>query len=493
MKFLKKFVSTLMATALIVLNAPSPITAYAATLYGTVCNSSSCAHGLTSRHYYSDEYGYVGTSRSFTTYQLNVRSLCSDYVVESVSVSGATNTTAAIEGKLVTVKLKINNYNEATAIYYTDKSGTTLYYRLPKSGVIMFIMPARNVTLTVGKSSVTVPTGVSIKTATSRYDETTIYSDKFDTNWHVRINGVECPRLVPSFKNSYLSASLSGLRKGDVYTIYSDPIHFYSDGYIVINTYDYDDMDTIYCAYDSNGVCYPGRYSGRMDVIRIPRKGDYTIAFERVCGDAPNDMTVSNTNNCKIFVIGTTDTVSLDSSEISYITNNTVGLANLYKLGTPVTFKLNLHKNEKIRFDFISCGMYWSSSYKPIIKIYSGQQHSLLTTINLNNLSQSTGYYEYTANDAGEYIFSMESSMSGMGSAPDSNFYVCRIVPGVSVAATLSSTSVEYGASAPILNVTGHYSSLSYSSSNTNVATINNSGIITIKGAGTATLTVSVV
>lgn len=78
----------------------------------------------------------------------------------------------------------------------------------------------------------------------------------------------------------------------------------------------------------------------------------------------------------------------------------------------------------------------------------------------------------------------------------DTNLYVYlsdtdpEITVGVSVSATLSNTSVNYGASAPTLSVTGTWSSLSYSSSNTSVATINVSGIITIKGAGTATFTV---
>lgn len=488
-------VLTIIALSLSVFVFPPTTASAYTTVYGTKCTNSSCTHGLESTHYYNDSYGYVGTSSSFKAYSLSVTSLCDDYTVTSISVSGATTTSAAIEGKKVTIKYTINNYNEATAIYTTNKTGTVIYYRLPRPGIISFIMPARDVTINIGKSFVTMPTTVSIKTATTSYDETVIYSDDFDTDWHVRINGVEYPSLVPSFENSYLGASLSGLSAGDVYTVYSDPIHFYDDGYIIINTYDYDDMDTIYCAYGSNGKIYPGRYSGYMNVIRIPKKGDYTITFERVMGDAPNTTSKSTVNNCKIFVIGTTDKRSIDSSEIVYTNNNTAGLPNLYKLRESVSFDIELKKEQTLRFEFISCGMYWSSSYKPQINILCNG--SEIEVINLDNRTQSTGVYEFIASETATYSFTLDSSIGGTLTGTDNGFYVCRLVASdykgseQILNANLSSTSMKYGATAPTLSVTGAKTSLTYTSSNPSVVTVSSSGAITLKGIGTTIITIT--
>lgn len=58
------------------------------------------------------------------------------------------------------------------------------------------------------------------------------------------------------------------------------------------------------------------------------------------------------------------------------------------------------------------------------------------------------------------------------------------------ITATLSATSVGYGCVCPTLTVSGAQTSLTYSSSNTSVATISSSGVISLVGVGSTTFTV---
>lgn len=59
------------------------------------------------------------------------------------------------------------------------------------------------------------------------------------------------------------------------------------------------------------------------------------------------------------------------------------------------------------------------------------------------------------------------------------------------ISATLSSSSVGYGSVSPTLTVSGCHTTLSYSSSNTGVATISSTGVITLCGCGDTTFTVT--
>lgn len=59
------------------------------------------------------------------------------------------------------------------------------------------------------------------------------------------------------------------------------------------------------------------------------------------------------------------------------------------------------------------------------------------------------------------------------------------------ISASLSSTSVGYGSTPPTLTVSGAQTSLSYVSSNTSVATIDSAGVISLKGLGSTTFTVT--
>lgn len=61
------------------------------------------------------------------------------------------------------------------------------------------------------------------------------------------------------------------------------------------------------------------------------------------------------------------------------------------------------------------------------------------------------------------------------------------------ISATLSSSSVGYGTAVPKLTVSGSHTTLSYSSSNTGVATISSTGVITICGCGSTIFTITAV
>lgn len=403
-----------------------------------------------------------------------------------------------MDGRLITIGISRPVYDEAVGV---AKIGSRWVKLFSGTTTISFTGSYYTTNIQIGRaeSAITNPSKAYLYprfSDSSDYYENTIYSDEFTTSWHVMVNGT-VTRLSPTFTKSWLAGTVRGLTDGDVYTIYSDPIRFCDDGYIVINTWDYDNDDMFYCAYDDNGNCYEGRRSNHFNVIHIPRKGNYTIKFERVWKDAPNNEDTSATNDCKIFVIGTKDVRSIEQSEITYISGSNTRIPNLYKIGTPVTFKLNLRKQEKIRFEFISAGMFWSPYYTPIIKIYSGQQSSLLTTVNLDNRSQSTGIYEYTSGNAGEYTFSITSSIAGSTVGNDNSFYICRIVQeGYKgseqiLSAVLSKALQKYGEVAPTLTVSGAKTSLSYKSSNANVARVDASGKLSIVGCGDTTITVT--
>lgn len=59
------------------------------------------------------------------------------------------------------------------------------------------------------------------------------------------------------------------------------------------------------------------------------------------------------------------------------------------------------------------------------------------------------------------------------------------------ISVTLSSPTVGYGAAAPTLTVTGAKTTLTYASSNANIATINSTGVITLCGVGSTKITIT--
>lgn len=62
-----------------------------------------------------------------------------------------------------------------------------------------------------------------------------------------------------------------------------------------------------------------------------------------------------------------------------------------------------------------------------------------------------------------------------------------------SISASLSCSTVGYGATAPTLMVTGAKTPLTYASSNSNIATISSTGVITLCGVGSTTFTITAV
>lgn len=108
---------------------------------------------------------------------------------------------------------------------------------------------------------------------------------------------------------------------------------------------------------------------------------------------------------------------------------------------------------------------------------------------------RSASYYDAIPNDPGDYKI-------GQGSA-----HYCRacnsIVTGQhesinyspqksqTITATLNTTSVGYGCTCPILTVTGAQTSLTYTSSDGNTATISPTGVISVVGVGTTKFTIT--
>lgn len=195
MKFLKKFVSTLMATVLIVLNTPfTYLVAHAATEYKTVscstytskectgpvegrygatttcsicgstksnwsgtCKScgqyisfSACAHAHPgegedpTKHYartYTDSmYGYSGNSSTFKVYPLTVTA--SSGITYSVSVAGATKTDYVLPGKMVNIQ-----FSNAPSGYNIKVSSTQGQYTIKAGGTYRFVMPESAITV----------------------------------------------------------------------------------------------------------------------------------------------------------------------------------------------------------------------------------------------------------------------------------------------------------------------------------------------------------
>lgn len=111
-------------------------------------------------------------------------------------------------------------------------------------------------------------------------------------------------------------------------------------------------------------------------------------------------------------------------------------------------------------------------------------------------MTKSPGSYKYTVkNDTtGAVVASGISSNSSFSyNMPESDVTI-TIEPGQVaqiIRAALSASSIGYGATTPTLSVTDAKTTLSYTSSNPAVATVNSDGSLTIKGLGTTTLTVT--
>lgn len=208
MKLLKKFVSILMAAALVALNVPPQyLIAYAETAYKTItctdytqsectgtvegsygatttcsiCGSSksnwsgtcrtcgayisfsACKHAHPTdgenptKHYarvYTDTtYGYKGNSQTFKVYPLIVNT--SDGITCSVSVSGATATNYVLPKMMVNLKL-----SNAPSGYNVKVSSTQGEYILKSGGTYRFLMPESS--FTVSAVATTAPASIYI-------------------------------------------------------------------------------------------------------------------------------------------------------------------------------------------------------------------------------------------------------------------------------------------------------------------------------------------
>lgn len=104
------------------------------------------------------------------------------------------------------------------------------------------------------------------------------------------------------------------------------------------------------------------------------------------------------------------------------------------------------------------------------------------------------GSYRYTITDASGKVISTgtSSSSSFTFTMPPSNVTI-TIEQGQqdqTIVAALSATSIGYGG-IPTLSTSNAKTTLSYTSSNPSVATISNSGVITVKGIGTTIITIN--
>lgn len=121
-----------------------------------------------------------------------------------------------------------------------------------------------------------------------------------------------------------------------------------------------------------------------------------------------------------------------------------------------------------------------------------------LSTIPGHNVSvtvtKSPGSYRYTITDASGKVISTgtQSSSTFTFAMPPSNATI-TIEQGQqdqAIVAALSATSIGYGG-IPTLSTSNAKTTLSYTSSNPSVATISSSGVITVKGIGTTTITIN--
>lgn len=235
------------------------------------------------------------------------------------------------------------------------------------------------------------------------------YSDKIRATWHLSVNGWEVIDPPMLWNGCNLGTSYQ-LEEGDSYSIWSDPIHFYSPGAIVINTSDYDHDDAFFDVYDEEGKLIGGRRTSRVpSIIEIPRAGNYTIRFDRHFPDEVDPGYPSYNNNAKIFCYGT-EKKDVYNGGIEFTSKNCPmkGSTMAFPYDTDITFNLNLRRGDKVKVELIRAGQTWGgrdSTASVTAKLQGSEDLAFSDEIKLNGKTQTTAKFPFETKASGTYEF----------------------------------------------------------------------------------------
>lgn len=256
-------------------------------------------------------------------------------------------------------------------------------------------------------------------------------SDKIKTQWHLSVNGWEVINPPLFWNGCNLGASYQ-LEEGDSYSVWCDPITFYSPGAIVINTSDYDLDDANYDVYSVDGTHIGGRHKNVvMNVIEIPEAGSYIIRFDRKFPDYPAGKNYpSKNNNVKIFCFGTSPKDIYHGDIVFTSDRSPIPKSEMtFPYAQDIQFSLSVYRNDKVKVEIIRAGQTWADASIPAKLVVTSEGDDEVVyedTVRLNGQTHSTVSFEFEPPAGGTYDFTVNVAQDR--SLDHTHGYVMRVV-----------------------------------------------------------------